>query len=344
MSFHTNTKQQQNYILLIISKPGKVFKTGMKPDAKRQFLINCLESNGYIEKDFKQPKTLEQIAMEEYEQNSSSDTDTDNDSLNFNQELNQDFNQEFLQSLIEKEQSTVDPYGFNRTFIQKSDNSKRLEKIQQRGGTQEEMDFLKVKEQINEALNKLSIDNKDIEKTALNMYLNITNFYKNQENIPKDERIIKGENKGSVKKGYIPLILYYSLIDNYIYISENTLINLFPDSNLSDLPKAQKNIKIILGDKYNINKNDIHERTLCNLRNFINDNYGISYIDEIKKIILDLQNAGKFNKPALISQVAPTIKFVLKNKMKESEIASHCNITEDTIRKNEKIIKLFYKT
>jgi len=148
---------------------------------------------------------------------------------------------EFKQSIQEQGQSSVDPYGFNRTFINvNSHSSDKLAELQKRGITYEETQFLKVKEQMEEILNIISSSEhfNKILQTALNIYLNIVIYY-------KDNPFGFTENKGSLKKGYIFLCIYYSLIYNNNYIEKEKLMDYSGKIRLKDLPTADKNIKLI---------------------------------------------------------------------------------------------------
>jgi len=75
-------------------------------------------------------------------------------------------------------------------------------------------------------------------QTALNIYLNIVIYY-------KDNPFGFTENKGSLKKGYIFLCIYYSLIYNNNYIEKEKLMDYSGKIRLKDLPTADKNIKLI---------------------------------------------------------------------------------------------------
>jgi hypothetical protein len=216
---------------LITTLINKKFRN---PEKQRKFLIDCIESNGYILKN----ENLEQ---------DNSDSDDYEDLYQHmmpsgSGQNSSNYNQEFQQSIVEQAQSSVDPYGFNRTFIHvNSHASDKLAELQKRGITYEETQFNKVKEQMEEIINNVLPTSDFINKilqTALNIYLNIIIYYKtNPFNFT--------EMKGSLKKGYIFLCLYYSLIYNNNFVEKEKLMEHSGSIRLKDLPIADKNMKLI---------------------------------------------------------------------------------------------------
>jgi hypothetical protein len=98
------------------------------------------------------------------------------------------------------------------------------------------MRLKKVGEIIENSLNALKVyDNPNIFKTALNMYYNIMEYY-------KTNTLRLNVNKGNLKKGYILLCIYYSLMYYKQLISKEKLVRSIPDYNISYLPIANKNI------------------------------------------------------------------------------------------------------
>ena len=324
-----NSKSSQKHILFIINK--YLFPKKIKNIEKKQILINCLMSNNYI--------TEKEIV---------SNYDDAFEHAYFQQEQVQEQVQKQIQEQIQmlpgftqREHTSVNPYGFNSTFINPDDDSltKRLIEVQKRGTTPEETDFINVSNKIDTALNRVSTDLnfETIKTTALNIYLNITKFYIYQEQITKDKRIIQGENKGSVKKGYILLSLYYALINNNIYIAKNKLITYFSDISLSDLPKADENLKIIF------EKNHSYQFIFEELRlknNSLTANLTKEQKEQVNKVIDDLIETGLFNNPPTYIQVAASIVYILDNL---KEISKKSDISDVTIRNNVKFIEKFYK-
>ena len=151
----------------------------------------------------------------------------------------------------------------------------------------------------------------------MNMYLEIKKIY----NFTND---FSGEMKGQVKRGYTVLVLYYTLIQFKICLPKEELVVLF-DTPLSDLAKADKNIKIAFRDRpeYNLDIN-----YLCNMRSMLTNDQ-ISLIEELIK---SLQTKGIFSIPATPPEIAATIYHITKISLKTIQLYS--GITADTIRKN----------
>jgi len=216
---------------LITTLINKKFRN---PEKQRKYLIDCIESNGYI---LKKIEEIDSDSEEEFEDlyqhmmpSSSSGQSSGYD------------DQEFKQSIQEQGQSSVDPYGFNRTFIHvNSHAADKLAELQKRGITYEETQFIKVKDQMQEILAgaiPLSDQFDKILQTALNIYLNIILYYStNPFNFT--------DMKGSLKKGYVFLCIYYSLIYNNNFIEKETLMDHAGNIRLKDLPLADKNMKLI---------------------------------------------------------------------------------------------------
>ena len=312
-----NNDSVKKQILFIINKYL------MKVKDKKKFLIDCLDSNGYT--------YVKTVNTEEEE------FVTFNEIYNKNYQINQT-----ELTFKEKEHTSIDTYGFNRTFINPSSDSgaKRLLEVQKRGITPEEIDFIKVSNMIDIALNQLNIDNEAVKNTALNMYLNIISFYKYQETIEKKYKLVKGYNKGSVKSGYIVLVLYYSLVNYYICVPRDKLVSYFTDISSRDLPLADRNIKTIFENVkgYEFIYKGINERCLCNMRNLINT-YDKEYVTKINQVIVHFQKAGVFNTPALNVQVGASIYYVLKEHINLKVVSNYCGISEDTLRKTILLIK-----
>ena len=286
-----------------------------KLQEQRQSLLKCMELGGYIE------YLVEEITEEpDYGQfpESGSDSDSDSDSEFFND------SQDFLPSIMEQSQSSVSRY--NRTFIQPTQDNvnQRLYAVQNYTITPEEQDFNNIKEHLSSVINKLELkDDPGILNNAMDMYKNIVDFYKISNEI-------KGEIKGSVKRGYLLLILYYTLIKFRICITKADLVVYFTGSSikvdLSDLAKADKNIKFMFGE---FNDNEI---CLIFMRNLFNYNQ----IKQIEDKLEELKDSMKINNPATAPQIASVIKFVTKMDFKT--IKQYCGINIDTLRKNYKKI------
>ena len=159
-----------------------------KDQSLRDFVFNCLDNNGLIVHPKKtvsqEHKYVKSVNVGNIEPQGS----------------------EFVQGMQSIEQSSIDRYGFNRTFLDPSHPS-YLHELQKRGITYEETDFNEVREIFSNALNKLRVENLEfIFHVASVMYLNIIMYYENGNTLELKQK------KGSIKKGYIALCLYYALL------------------------------------------------------------------------------------------------------------------------------------
>ena len=311
---HVNTDSVARQIVFLLNKKFPPVKSREKEH--KQQLIQCIESTGYIRAEPEIQPDINQEAMDYFEnfrQNSESEFDSESEQIFLQQE------QERLPSLAEREQSSISQ-PFSRTFIQGA--SARTAEIQERAMTYDEQDFIETREKISTVLNKIATKRPDIPfeqllAMSMNMYLEIKKIY----NFTND---FSGEMKGQVKRGYTVLVLYYTLIQFKICLPKEELVVLF-DTPLSDLAKADKNIKIAFRDRpeYNLDIN-----YLCNMRSMLTNDQ-ISLIEELIK---SLQAKGIFSIPATPPEIAATIYHVTKIALKTIQLYS--GITADTIRKN----------
>jgi hypothetical protein len=210
------------------------------PERQKKFLIDCIESNGYIKEGYHLNLNEEESEEDIYQHfmpsgeltsGTSGTSGTQETVTNF-----PDFQTTF------NSPTSVDPYGFNRTFIHADNGGDKLAELQKRGITYEETQFNKVREQMETIISKLNVGKMDnfqerILQTALNIFLNIIIYYRTNPFGFK-------ENKGSLKQGYIFLSIYYALIYNNNFVERERLIE-FTDIRLRDIPDAERNIKII---------------------------------------------------------------------------------------------------
>jgi hypothetical protein len=309
MNFYQNSPSVAKQISTLLYKkyPNKKSKT----QEQRQEILKCMDTHGYLIQVEENEENDENEEL--YEHMLKNDSSSDEE-----EEPTPNFEQEFIQSLAEREQSSVSGPFAQRTSIQ---GNERLSNINIRGVSSEEQDYTDVQEQINSVLNKLNIDNNAIKTYAMDMYLRIREFYKTSNEI-------KGEIKGSVRRGYILLILYYSLINFSMCISRPDLAVYFSIS-LSDLPKADKNIKMIFGNL------DDNELCLCNMRGLFDN----TTLQRIKNKIEELKELGKIDNPATLVQIAAVIHYITKTDY--NTIKNYCGISPDTIRKTVFKLNLF---
>ena len=91
---------------LVTTYVNKKFRN---PEKQRKFLIDCIESNGYIvEKNLNLQQTEESEDFDDLYQHFMPSHNSQQESISF---------PDFKQSIQEQSQTSVDPYGFNRTFI-----------------------------------------------------------------------------------------------------------------------------------------------------------------------------------------------------------------------------------
>jgi hypothetical protein len=303
-NFHKNDDSVAKQISFLIYKRLPDKKSKMKEH--KTLLIECMDSKGYI---YYNPQT-------------ESDSESE---PGFEQETYlPEFTylpgeEQFVQSIAEKSQSSVSRY--NRTFIDESHpGNKRLYAVQKYAITPEEQEYNQINEQIDSVLNKVSIKFPElpfqkIKEESMEFYLKIKKVY-------RESNLLRGEIKGSIKLGYILLSVYYTLIKYKICVTKEELVVYFENTSLSDLPKADKNIKMIFGENENV-----HEICLCGMRSLFNK----EQIDKLEKGIRSLKENNKFNSPALKVQVAAAIHHFTKTSI--TIISGYCGISPEIIRK-----------
>jgi hypothetical protein len=226
---------------------------------------------------------------------------------------------------VEPDEQIVYKQERQATFVPKES---KFYKTQIRGISYEEQDLANVSDQINDVLNKLQkpdLPYDKIRESAINMYSDIIKVY-------RTTNILKGEMKGSVRNGYILLVVYYTLLRFKVCVSKADLVNYF-NMSLSDLPQADKNIKMVLGVVDNF-----HELCLCTF------SFDTATRKEIQNVIFKLKELGKFSDPVSLVQVAATIYYVTKGMpgFDYAVISKRCGLTPDTIRKTVKVIEKYF--
>jgi hypothetical protein len=200
-------------------------------------------------------------------------------------------------------------FGFNRTFIgpmsdSTTNSGNRLSEIQKWVTISPEESELKViSDQIDYAINALGLSDQDkIRKTAINMYWNIMKYY-SSGNI-----LLLPINKGNLKKGYIAMVVWYSLEYYGKNVSRDRLIRVIPDSRLSFLPDAEKNILIIFKNApgYEFLFNPREYSNLCNFVGILPDNI----VNKINQVKTDMINANIFERVPSKIQIAACIYYV----------------------------------
>jgi len=279
------------------------------------FLKDCLINSGYMKRwnEVRNTEDNEDNEFKEYER------------LRLNPEQNR--YQEFYDYDINLPEGDIVSYASGTI------ESDKLQKIQQRGITHEEQLLGIVNELYDNTLSQIGIDNVTIKNQALNMYKQLLNYYHLNELKLKI-------NKGSLKKGYFGMILYYALINNGIIIKKNVLTSLL-GIELKDLPEAEKNIKLIFKDQSRLFLTN--NLNLCNMKEILPKDIVETIYDVIEKM------KETFGDPMNQAQIAACIYYVCKrNKTKINNklvtydmISKNCdqNPTSKTIKENVDLIK-----
>lgn len=250
-------------------------------------------------------------------------------------------------------------YGFNRTFIGPYDDSvtgtgNRLSEIQRWVTVDpQETELKKISEIFEDSINAMGLsENESILRTAVNMYFNIMNYY--------DSNPLKLPSlRGDLKKGYIILCLYYSMLANKLNISIERIVRFIPDARLSYIPKANEYILKIFENAQGysfLSKNDEPAviRTLCGLINILPKNV----IKNINKVKMDMSEVfGEVLSPIQIAAciyyitttIAPKrLSIVIPetgvvSKITVDFLSSKCgSFSAGTLAKNVRMIENFY--
>ena len=171
----------------------------------------------------------------------------------------------------------------------------------------------------------------------------------------KDNPFGFAENKGSLKSGYIFLSLYYSFLYNNINIDKQELLRYSEKTRLSDLPTAEKNMKIIFSHVkgYSFMKN-FKSFNLNFLKTSLNIP-GRELIQKIETVIEETQEFIPLSKLGIYSIVYfvcnnyyPFKVKIIYNDRETSVIYSILNeifgpFSSSTVRKLTDQLRQFYK-
>jgi hypothetical protein len=252
-------------------------------------------------------------------------------------------------------------YGFNRTFIgpmsdTRTNSGNRLSELQTWVTTDpKEMELKSISEIIENSLNVLGLGDSDqIRKTAINMYFNIMEYYSS------GNPLNLGFNKGDLKKGYILLCIYYSLIYNKKQISMEKVLRSIRESRSSYLPQAKENILKIFNNASGydfLKEQNYYVTNLCNLVNLLPRNI----VNLINKVKSDLIASGLFPNELNSIHIAACIYYVCNDiqqkrleiilpesgksvKITQALLSSKCgSFSPATLTKQVNIINSFYK-
>jgi len=142
-----------------------------------------------------------------------------------------------IQKGSDNDEPEISGITFTQIFIEPGT---KLAEIATRGISYDETQYSKVREKLDCVLSKLTQEYNDIDvdnvlKTSMNIYLNIMLYY-------KDNKLGFQMNKGSLKRGYIFLCLWYSLVYHRYQIERDSIVCM-SDIQYRDIPEAEKNIK-----------------------------------------------------------------------------------------------------
>ena len=287
------------------------------------FLKDCLINSGYM-------KRWNEVESDKDGEYNDEDEFKEYERLRLTPEQNR--YQEFYDYNLDLPEGDIVSYA---SGIESASGSDKLQKLQQRGITHEEQLLGIVNDLYENTLSQMGIDNVIIKNQALNMYKQLLNYYRLNELKLKI-------NKGSLKKGYFGMILYYTLINNGIIIKKNVLTTLL-GIELKDLPEAEKNIKLIFKDQSRLFSTNIYEINLCNMKEILPKDI----VENIYDVISSMKET--FGDPLNQAQVAACIYYVCKrNKTKINNklvtydmVSKNCdgNPTSKTIKENVDLIK-----
>jgi len=220
------------------------------PARAREFYWDCIKTLGYSD----QPVFREYSEIEEsedpydvFKQMESGTTDTQT------LPMNREYYAPPVLGVAEGQQMSVsDQYGFNRTFIGPLDSSfttssgNRLSEINNWiNVSNEETELKRVIEIIDQVLNGLGLSELlNIRRFSINMYWNIMQYYKTNS-------LGLTINKGTLKLGYITMVIYYSLVYFKKNFTIESIVRFIPDANISYVPRAKKNIMLIFRESPN---------------------------------------------------------------------------------------------
>jgi len=282
---------QKSILKTIITK--YVNKKFRNPVKQRKFLIDCIGSSGYIQ-EYVQEYVEEPDNFEDLYQYMipSENLQLENLQLQNNHQLQQTF--------MEQQQSSIDPYGFNRTFIHANSQTSKLVELQKRGITYEETQFNKVKEEMERLVHmslqkNIDAQQEKIIETALNIFMNIVIYYNTN---PYGFAYMKG----SLKRGYIFLSVYYSLIYNGYDTDLENLIQYSEKTRLKDIPQADKNIRRIFGGVHGYSF--LNKKVQVNPGNFLSKSININpsqLIQTIENVVEETRNFIPLTKLSMYS-------------------------------------------
>ena len=221
------------------------------PARAREFYWDCIKNLGYSD----QPVKIEYSEIDYSESEDPYAVFKQMESKNTNTIDREYYSPPVLPVLgvAESQQMSIsDQYGFNRTFIGPLESSfttssgNRLSEINKWiNVSNEETELKKVIEIIDQVLNGLGLSELlNIRRFSINMYWNIMQYYKTNS-------LGLTINKGTLKLGYISMVIYYSLVYFKRNANIESIVRFIPDASISYVPRAKKNIMLIFRESPN---------------------------------------------------------------------------------------------
>jgi hypothetical protein len=297
------------------------------PSNARKYYISCIEKAGYIKEPVEYSPELPSEPVDEYSEYYKQMIDNFEEQekqiceiceneiepgeiCNFCAKYSADRPIGFTESQ-QMTQTNINQVNFNRTFIGPVDDvilntNNRLSEINTWiNMSKEEVELKKINDIISSALNNLQLSDQDnIRKMAINMFWNITNYYKT--NVLKLK-----SNKGDLRTGYIILVIEYSI--QYFRKTKdiNSIVKAVEGASLSMIPEARKNIKKIFSESKNysfilVEPESTLINSLCNLEN----RFPSEITSKIKQTKIDLINNKIFNNPLNNVELASCIYYI----------------------------------
>jgi hypothetical protein len=224
---------------------------GRTLEQKRNYLINCIDSHGYIAQRTIRPES-------------------ETDDVRYSEIQNRQFYQpENVYSEYSDTSTYTDALGYNRTFINAPEydrTGQKLVKIQQRGISAQETNIQKLRELLEVIVNQINsnyynLDVSQIVNTALSFYNKILNYY-SSGNIYNLETNTKG-----IKKGYAVLCVEYSLIVNGSPVEIEQILHYFNQMNVvvPNLPKVRTYFLKIIPELQALSSRNTMQTSKCNV-------------------------------------------------------------------------------
>jgi hypothetical protein len=282
----------------------------------RTFLIDCIEEYGYIKP---RPVVSEPITRFEKPVFKPVSAEIEEETYDPYQEYHDISNQPRYQQNAQQ--------NLQQNNLKESE---RLKKLQQRGITQRETDLGNFSETIDTALNKIyqnykNIDVQKIKTFALNLYNKVLDYY-------IDNAFGFKSNSHTIKKGYIALIVWYSLLQFNINIPQDKLVTYFENIQFAYLHEPDKYLHRIFT---NLPK---PVNNLCGMKQMLLDKFGQELIDKIYKIL------GHFGDgPNYVAGGIYYFKDLDKKMITLDFLKSRCDVSPNTISKASKEIEEFLK-